>query len=80
MDLKPTAEIFGNDVEQCEIGASPDDAGEEYFWIFFSMQVLGFLAWLVDCSSEICAMDTSCDNMRSNLQMLTGPTWCIKTH
>ena len=47
MCLEPTAgaEIFGNDGEQCDISASPDDAGEEHSWIFFWMLVLGLL-WL----------------------------------
>ena len=47
MGLEPTAgaKISGNDGEQCEIGASPDDTGGEHFWIFFWMLVLGLL-WL----------------------------------
>jgi len=49
MGLEPSlaagTKIFGNDGEQCEIGASPNDAGDEHFWVFFWMLVL-VLLWL----------------------------------
>jgi len=47
MGLEPTAgaEISGSDGEQCSMDASPNNASEDDFWIFFWMLVLGLL-WL----------------------------------
>ena len=47
MGLEPTAgaEISGSDGEQCSMDASPNNASEDNFWIFFWMLALGLL-WL----------------------------------